>query len=114
MRYLCVFKSSLPEGPPSEEAVRRMGPFIEESVKSGKLLTAEGCLPSAMGARVRLTEGKYVVTDGPFTETKEVLGGFAIIEMGSMEEAVEFAKLFLDIGGDAEIEIRLLHETPAA
>jgi len=91
-----------------------MGPFIEESVKSGKLLTAEGCLPSAMGARVRLTEGKYVVTDGPFTETKEVLGGFAIIEMGSMEEAVEFAKLFLDIGGDAEIEIRLLHETPAA
>ncbi len=71
-------------------------------------------MPSATGARVRLSRQKYSVTDGPFTETKEVIGGFAIIEMGSKEEAIEYAKQFMDIGGDDEIEIRQLHAVPAA
>jgi len=113
MRFLFVFTSSKPEGPPSEEAIMRMGPFIEESIKSGKLLSAEGCMPSEKGARVRLSKKKFTVTDGPFTESKEVVGGFAIVEMGSMEEAVEYAKQFLDIGGDDQIEIRQLYEMPA-
>jgi hypothetical protein len=57
-----------------------MGQFMTESMKSGVLLSAEGCLPSAKGARVRLAEGKMTVTDGPFAEAKELIGGFALIQ----------------------------------
>jgi hypothetical protein len=91
-----------------------MGKFIEESMKSGVLLAAEGCLPSAAGARVRLSNQKVTVTDGLFTESKEIIGGLAMIEAASKQEAVEFTKRFLAIAGDGETEIRALHETPAA
>jgi hypothetical protein len=89
-----------------------MGALIDESVKAGILLAAEGCLPSEFGARVRRAGGSFAVTDGPFTETKEIMGGFAIIEMGSMAEAIEFTKRFLDVAGDGETEIRQLYEAP--
>jgi hypothetical protein len=91
-----------------------MGKLIEESLKSGRLLAAEGCLPSAMGARVRLSQGKYHVTDGPFTESKEVIGGFALIQAKSKEDAIEFIKTFLKIAGDGESEIRQVFEAPSS
>jgi hypothetical protein len=115
MRFLCLYKSAKPEGtPPTQEEMTEMGKLIEESFKSGRLLAAEGCLPSAMGARVRLSQGKYHVTDGPFTESKEVIGGFALIQAKSKEDAIEFIKTFLKIAGDGESEIRQVFEAPSS
>ena len=79
---------------------------IEESVKAGVLLATEGCLPTALGSRVRVSNGTVTVTDGPFAETKEVIGGFALLQTSSKEEAIELAKQFLDVAGDGECEIR--------
>jgi hypothetical protein len=87
-----------------------MGKLIEEGMKAGYLLAVEGCLPSAMGARVRQSNGKVVVTDGPFAETKEVIGGFAILKADSKEHAIELTKYFLGVAGDGECELRQLYE----
>ena len=76
MKFLCIYKPANPEGtPPSQKEMEEMGKLIEEGMKSGWLLSTEGCLPSALGARVRLSNGKITVTDGPFTEAKEIIGG---------------------------------------
>ena len=69
--------------------------------------------PSSLGARVRKTNGQFKVTDGPFTEAKEIVGGFALIKAKSKEDAIEFTKNFLNIAGDGEIEIRQVYEQPA-
>jgi hypothetical protein len=83
MRFLCIYKPAKAEGaPPTPEMMETMGKFIEQSFKEGFLLSTEGCLPSALGARVRSTGGSYTVTDGPFTQAK------------SKEEAIEFTKRF--------------------
>jgi hypothetical protein len=87
-----------------------MGKLIDEGMKSGKLIATEGCLPSAKGARVRLSGGKFTVTDGPFTETKELISGFALIRVDSKEEAIEYTKTFLKLAGDGETEIRQIFE----
>jgi hypothetical protein len=111
MRFLCLYKPSKREGvPPSGEEMGEMGKLIEEMVKAGTLLSTEGCQPSAKGARVRREGGKVTVTDGPFVETKELIGGFAIIQAKSKDEAIELTKRFLEVAGDGESEIRLLHE----
>lgn len=90
MKFLCVYKPSKPEGtPPSQDEMARMTAFIQQSFKSGVLIATEGCLPSALGARVRLSSGKITVTDGPFTEAKELIGGFALIQAGSEEHAID-------------------------
>ena len=111
MRYLCLYKPSKPEGaPPTQQEIATMGKLIEDMTKAGVLLSTEGCQPSSKGARVRLANGKFAVTDGPFTEVKEVVGGFALIQAKSKEEAIEWTKRFLEVAGDGETEIRLLHE----
>jgi hypothetical protein len=115
MRFLCLYKPGKPEGtPPTPQHMEEMGRFIEELTKSGNLLATEGCLPSALGARVRLADGKFAVTDGPFTEAKEVIGGFAIIEAASKSDAVELTKRFLKVAGDGESEVRQLYSAPAS
>lgn len=110
MRFLSIYKTAERTTPPSQEEMARMGSLIEEYMKSGKLLGTEGCLPTALGARVRLSSGKLTVTDGPFTESKEVVGGFAILQADSKEEAVELAKQFLHVAGEGECELRQLYE----
>jgi hypothetical protein len=90
-----------------------MGKYIEEAFKAGVLISTEGCQPSAKGARVRLTGGKFAVTDGPFTEAKEIVGGFALFDVPSRDELLEWVKRFMKIVGDGEVEIRLLHDAPA-
>jgi hypothetical protein len=111
MRFLCLYKSAKPEGiPPTQQEMADMGKLIEESMKSGELLAKEGCLPSALGSRVRLSQGKFNVTDGPFTESKEVIGGFALIQAESKAAAIEYVKHFLKVAGDGETEIRQLYE----
>jgi hypothetical protein len=112
MRFLCIYKPAKPEGAlPTEGEMAEMGKFIQESVKSGTLLATEGCLPSALGARVRKTNGSFKVTDGPFTEAKELVGGFALIYTKSKDEAVEFTKTFMKIAGDGEVELRQICDT---
>jgi len=91
-----------------------MGAFIQETTQAGVLLSAEGCAPSRLGARVSLTGSQFGVKDGPFTEAKELVGGFAILRTASKEEAIEQVKRFMEIAGEGETEIRLLHEEPAA
>ena len=91
-----------------------MGKLIGEAMKAGWLIATEGCLPTAAGARVRLADGKFTVIDGPFAETKELVGGFAIIQASSKQEAIEHTKYFLQVAGGGETEIRQLHEAPPA
>jgi len=88
--------------------------LIEEGLKAGWLLGTEGCLPSELGARVRRTGGEITVTDGPFAESKEVVGGFALLEVQSKAEAVELTRRFLSVSGDGECELRQLYEAPEA
>jgi len=107
MKFLSLYKSAEKGVPPSEEKMTEMGKLIEEGMKAGWLLGTEGCLPSALGARVRLSNGKHTVTDGPFTEAKEVIGGFAILQVRSKEEAIKLAKDFLVVAGDGECECKL-------
>ena len=106
MRFLSIYKTAETSTPPSAEYVAKMQKLVEDSMKAGVLLATEGCLPSALGARVRHAGGKVTVTDGPFTESKELVAGFAILQASSKEEAIEIAKTFLDVAGGGECEIR--------
>lgn len=113
MKFLSIYKTAERNTGPTQAEMERMGKLIEEGFKSGKLVATEGCLPSSLGARIRQENGKVGVTDGPFTEAKEVVGGLAIIEVGSKQEAIEYVKEFMRIAGDGECEIRQLYEVPA-
>jgi hypothetical protein len=110
VRFLTIYKTAETGAPPSTEHMAKMGQLIEEMTKAGVLLATEGCLPSSKGARVRLSNGKLTVTDGPFTESKEVIGGFALIQAKSKEDAIELTKRFLRVAGDGESEIRQIAE----
>ena len=110
MRFLSIYKTVERNAPPSQEEMTAMGKLIEEGMKAGTLLATEGCLPSAKGARVRLSNKKVKVTDGPFTESKEVVGGVAILKADSKEEAIKLVKEFLDVVGDGECELRQLYD----
>ena len=111
MRFLSIYKTAERGVPPSQEEMAKMGKLIEEEMKAGTLLATEGCLPSALGARVRISGGKLTVTDGPFTEAKEVVGGFALLRANSKEEAIEMVKKFLQVAGnDGECELRQVYE----
>ena len=106
MRFLSIYKTVERNEPPSLEHMANMEKLIEESMKAGVLIATEGCLPTALGARVRRTGGKVTVTDGPFTEAKEVIGGVALLEATSKEHAIELTTKFLEVAGDGECEIR--------
>jgi hypothetical protein len=110
MRFLSIYKSVERNTPPTQEEMAAMGKLIEEGMRKGWLLATEGCLPSKLGARVRKSSDKITVTDGPFTESTEVVGGFAILKADSKEEAIQLARDFLKHVGDGECELRQLYE----
>jgi hypothetical protein len=110
MRFLSIYKTVERNTPPTAEEMATMGKLIGDSMKAGFLLATEGCMPTALGARVRRSSGKVSVTDGPFTESKEVVGGFAILKANSKEEAIEIARQFLAVAGDGECELRQIYE----
>jgi len=114
MRFLSIYKTIERNTPPSAEEMAAMGKLVEEGFKKGWLLATEGCLPSALGARVRQADGKATVTDGPFAETREVVGGFAILQANSKQEAIELTKYFLSHVGQGECELRQLYEANSA
>ncbi|HVR23354.1 MAG TPA: YciI family protein [Candidatus Polarisedimenticolia bacterium] len=96
---------------PKQELLAAMGKFNEELVKAGVLLAAEGLQPSSKGKRVRFSGSNRRVIDGPFTETKELIAGFWLWQVRSMEEAVEWVKRCPNpFEGDSEIEIRQVFE----
>jgi hypothetical protein len=111
---MTIYKSVERNTPPTQEHMDAMGKFIEEIAAAGVLVRTDGLLPSSRGARVRLTDdGKITVTDGPFAETKEVVGGYAIIDVATREEAIEWTKRFLKVAGAGESEVREMYEQPA-
>ena len=98
---------------PSEKLLAEMGSFNEELVKAGIMLAGEGLHPSAKGKRIKFSGGKRTVVDGPFAETKELIAGYWLWKVRSMDEAVEWARRCPDPmpGEDAELEIRPIFET---
>jgi hypothetical protein len=106
MRFLSIYKTAETGVPPTAEHMEQMQKLIEEGMKGGWLVATEGCLPSALGARVRSSAGNVIVTDGPFVETKELIAGFAILEASSKEEAIRMTRDFLKVAGDGECELR--------
>jgi len=115
MRFMLIVKAS-PESEagqmPSEKILSAMTKFNEELVKAGVMLDGAGLQPSSKGARVRYSGGKRTVIDGPFTETKELVAGYWVIQVKSKEEALEWARRApMDADGeDAEVEIRQFFE----
>ena len=114
MRFMMLmipagYQSAAPDAMPSAEAVQAMMKYNEELKKAGVLLALDGLLPPSAGARVSFKSGKPLVTDGPFAETKEVLGGYWMIDVRSREEAIEWARRCPAADGDV-IEIRRVHE----
>jgi len=96
---------------PTEEQLAEMGKFNEEMVKAGVMLAGEGLHPSSKGARVKFSGSERTITDGPFTETKELIAGFWLIQVKSREEAIEWIKRCPNPGpGESEIEIRQVFE----
>jgi len=113
MRFMIIglaTKESEEGSPPKPEAYAAMGKYNDDLVKAGVLLAAEGLTPSSKGARVKFSGDKRIVTDGPFAEAKEVIAGFTIIKVNSLEEAIEWVKRApnVSLNGEAEVEIRKL------
>ena len=114
MRFMLIVKAS-PDSEsgsmPDEKILTDMGKFNEEMVKAGVLLAAEGLHPTSKGARVKFSGSKRTVVDGPFTETKELVAGFWLIDVKSMDEAIEWVKRSPNPHKtDSEIEIRQVFE----
>src|SRR5262245_38614651 len=103
-------ESSEAGAPPSMELMERMGAFIEEVNKAGVLVSSDGLKPSAKGKRIKLEGGKVTVTDGPFTESKELVASYALFEVKSMDEAIEWTTRFLEVLGRGQCELRPLIE----
>lgn len=112
MRFLSMIRVNENAGlKPSEKLMADMGKLMEEMIASGALVSTAGLRPTREGVRVRQRHGKVIQTDGPFTEAKEVIGGYAIIEAKSLPEAIELTKRFLRVHGeewDIECEVRPL------
>ena len=116
MRFLSMVRINENSGMvPSEQLMADMGKLMEELTKAGKLVDTAGLRPTTEGKRVRLAHGKLSTTDGPFTESKEVIGGYAMLEAESMDEALELTRRFLAVHGDewnVECEVRQLEWHP--
>jgi hypothetical protein len=97
---------SQPTPPPAPELMEELGRFTEEATKAGVLVATGGLAPSAQGTKVAYVDGEFTVTDGPFTEVKELVGGWALMEVRDKAEVVEWTKRFLRIAGGGESTIR--------
>lgn len=116
MRFMIIVKATRDSEAgvmPEEKLIAEMAAYHEELQRAGALLDASGLTPSARGWRIRYSKGKNTVVDGPFAETKELIAGYTLIQVGSREEAIEWTKRFPNpaIGGkEGEIEVRQLFE----
>ena len=112
MKFMMIVKHAERQGPPPKELMDAIAKLGEEAVKAGTMLGNGGLGPTAQGARVRLSGGQVNVIDGPFTEAKEVIGGYAQFELKSRQEAVDSAVKFMELhkkywpGWEGETEVR--------
>ncbi len=112
MRFMMIVKHAEKQGPPPKQLMDAIAKAAEEASKTGAMLGNGGLGPTALGARVRVSGGQVTVTDGPFTEAKEVIGGYAQFELKSKEEAVKSAVDFMELhrkhwpGWEGETEVR--------
>jgi hypothetical protein len=120
MRFMMIVKADKDYEagkPPSQAMMEAVGKHAETMMKAGVLLDSGGLLPSRMGARILVGKGKMTVTDGPFAETKELIGGYAVLQADSKEEAIELGRQFMQIhidvlgpGYEGELEIRQMFD----
>ena len=116
MRFMMMVRHAENQGMPPQQLMDAIAKLVEEEVKAGTMLGNGGLGPTAQGALVRLSGGKVTVTDGPFTETKEVVGGYAQFELKSKEEAVKSAVRFMELhkkhwpGWEGETEVRQMFD----
>ena len=112
MRFMMIVRHAESTGFPPKPLMEAIGKLAEEESKSGTMIGSGGLGPTALGARVRLSGGKITVIDGPFTEAKEIVGGYAQFELKSKQEAVEGAVRFMELhkkhwpGWEGETEVR--------
>ena len=116
MRFMMIvipkgYESAAPNAMPSADAVAKMMEYNKALQKAGILLALDGLFPPSAGARVSYANGKATVTDGPFPEAKEVIGGYWIIQVRTREEAIEWAKR-APMSNNEVIEVRQIHEMP--
>jgi hypothetical protein len=108
MRFLgyTLGDENVPVPPPTPELMTAMDEMIEDATKAGVLVATGGIAPTSMGAKVTLKDGEFTVVDGPFTEAKEIIGGWALLECRDLEEAVEWSKRFVSVIGEGEVRVR--------
>jgi hypothetical protein len=112
MRFMMLVKSAEQSGPPPKELMDAIAKLGEEACKAGNMIETGGLAPAAMSTRVRLSQGKITALDGPFAETRELVGGYAIFEFKSKQEAIESTLQFMELhrkywpGWEGETEIR--------
>ncbi len=111
MRFLMytLGDDSTPIPPPTPEVMVEMGKFMEEATNAGALVATGGMSPTSQGVTVRYANGKFQVIDGPYTESKELIGGWALVQAASKAEAIDWAKRFLRIAGGGESRIRQVY-----
>lgn len=115
MRFISIFTHEPVNRTPTQAEMAKMGKLIEDAMKEGWLLSTEGVSFGSKGVRVhRDGTGKVSVTDGPFAEAKEVLGGYALVQAASQEEILRHTRRFLEVAGQGTCEIYQLFEMPAA
>ena len=108
MRFLgyTLGDETVPLPEPTPDLEERMGKFVEEAITAGVIVATGGIAPTSMGAKISLEDGKFTVVDGPFTEAKELIGGWALMECRDKDEAVEWSKRFLSVLGEGEVRVR--------
>lgn len=118
MRFMTIVKSAESAVPPPQALIDAIGKLGQEAAGKGVMVEMGGLLPTAMGARIRLAGDTLTVTDGPFSEAKEVVGGYAVYTVKSKAEALDWAKRFLELhrqhwkGWEGEVELRQLFDPP--
>jgi hypothetical protein len=114
MRFISLFTHEPTGVPPTPELMAAMGKLIQEGMKSGWLIATEGVQWGEVGMRIHSAKGQVSVVDGPFTESKEVIGGYALLEAKSREAVLELVRRFLKVAGDGTCEVHQLYEMPAS
>jgi len=104
--YTLANEAETPTEPPSPDMYEKMGKFVEEATKAGVVVATGGIAPTSEGAIVSLKGGEFTVLDGPFTEAKELVGGWALMECRDKDEAIEWTKRFLNVLGEGECRVR--------
>jgi hypothetical protein len=110
MKFLMTYQGKPDAPPPTPEQMARLGTFTERNIKSGVVVLTGGLVRPSRGIQIRCDSGKVSITDGPFAETKELIDGFALVEVASRDEAIKLASEFMQIAGDGTGEILQVYD----